>query len=187
MTWKIIWDLFVICAKVSLLTWGGGPASIALMQREMSTAGWMTTEEFGDSVALANALPGPIGPKLAVHVGYKMAGIPGAVSAVTGSILPTTVIMVLAVALFFNLKDKPQMQSILKAVRPLVVGMLLWTAYDMALKVFDADKVGWGKALTSNWSQVLIVISSFALLTLTAISPIWLVLATAVIGLIFYR
>ncbi len=187
MDWKIIWDLFLICAKVSLVTWGGGPALIALMQRETVAAGWLTSEEFGDSVAIGNALPGPIAPKLAAHVGYKMAGILGALAGVTGSVLPTTIIMLLVVAFFFSIKDKPQMHSMLKAVRPLVVGMLIWTAYDMALEVFDADQLGWGKALTQGWSQILIVAASFLLLTFTAINPVWLVIAAAALGFIIYR
>ncbi|MBU2609759.1 MAG: chromate transporter [Chloroflexi bacterium] len=187
MNMKIIWDLFLICAKVSLVTWGGGPASIALMQRETVAAGWLTSEEFGESVAIGNALSGPIAPKLAAHVGYKMAGIPGAVAAVTGSVLPTTILMLIVVAFFFSIKDKPQVQSMLKAVRPLVVGMLIWTAYDMALKVFDADQLGWGRALTQGWSQILIVIASVALLIFTKISPAWLVLAAAALGYVIYR
>ncbi len=187
MDWKLIWDLFVICTKVSILTWGGGPASIALMQRETAAAGWMTSEEFADSVAIGNALPGPIAPKLAAHVGFKMAGITGAIAGVTGSVLPTTIIMLLAVAFFFTIKDRPEVKAMLKAVRPLVVGMLLWTAYEMAFKVFDADKLGWGKALTQGWSQVLIVAGSFVLMTLTNISPLWLVLAAAALGFAVYR
>ncbi|MDO9129130.1 MAG: chromate transporter, partial [Anaerolineales bacterium] len=187
MNWKIIWDLFFICTKVSLVTWGGGPASIALMQRETVAAGWLTSEEFGDSVAIGNALPGPIAPKLAAHVGYKMAGIPGAVAGVFGSVLPTTILMLIVVAFFFSIKDKPQVHSMLMAVRPLVVGVLIWTAYDMAFKVLDADKLGWGRALTQGWSQILIVIASVALLTFTKISPAWLVLAAAALGYVVYR
>ncbi|MDO9348197.1 MAG: chromate transporter, partial [Anaerolineales bacterium] len=109
------------------------------------------------------------------------------VAAVTGSVLPTTIIMLIVVAFFFSIKDKPQVQSMLKAVRPLVVGMLIWTAYDMALKVFDADQLGWGRALTQGWSQILIVIASVALLTFTKISPAWLVLAAAALGYVVYR
>lgn len=184
---KLLWHLFVVCTKVSILTWGGGPASIALMQREVVAAGWMTSEEFADSVAIGNALPGPIAPKLAAHLGYKIAGIGGAIAGVTGSVLPTTILMLLAVAFFFTVKDRPEVKSMLKAVRPLVVGMLVWTAYDMALKVFDADRLGWGKALTSGWSQMLIVAVSFVLMTFTKVNPLWLVLAAALLGLIIYR
>ncbi len=184
---KLIWRLFLVCTKVSVLTWGGGPASIALMQRETVAAGWMTSEEFADSVAIGNALPGPIAPKLAAHVGYKMAGLLGAIAAVTGSVLPTTILMLLAVAFFFAVKDRPEVKAMLKAVRPLVVGMLVWTAYDMAHKVFNADDLGWGKALTQGWSQAIIVLVSFGLMTFTKINPVWLVLAAALLGLVIYR
>ena len=72
-------------------------------------------------------------------------------------------------------------------VRTLVVGMLVWTAYDMAYKVFNADDLGWRTALSQGWSQLVIVAVSSALLTFTRINPLWLVLAAAVVGLVIYR
>jgi hypothetical protein len=75
----------------------------------------------------------------------------------------------------------------LQAVRPLVVGLLLWTAYDMAMTVFGVKKLGWGAALAGGWDKILIVAASFALLTFTAVNPVWLVLGAAVLGFIVYR
>jgi chromate transporter len=75
----------------------------------------------------------------------------------------------------------------LKAVRPLVVGLLLWTAYDMAINVFSVKKLGWGAALSGGWDKILIVAASFALLTFTTINPVWLVIAAAVLGFVVYR
>jgi chromate transporter len=62
MDWKLLWNLFIVCTKVSILTWGGGSASIALMQRETVNAGWMTSEEFADSVAIGMPCRGQLPP-----------------------------------------------------------------------------------------------------------------------------
>ena len=174
-------------SRVALFSWGGGPASMGLMQRETINMGWVTTEEFADALAIGNALPGPIAPQVSAYIGYKMAGTWGAISAVSGTILPTTILMMVMVIFFFGVKDSPTVAAMLKAVRPIIVGLLLWTTYVMAYSVFSVSKLGWGKGLIQNWDRVMIAIVAFALLTLTEINPVWLVIAGAVLGLIVYR
>ena len=187
MNWKMLWDIFVLFTRVALFSWGGGPASLALMQREVVTAGWTSPEEFADAVAVGNALPGPIAPQVSAYVGYKMGGIWGAVSAAMGTVFPTTLLMLIMVVYFFSIKDSPTVAAMLKAVRPIVVGLLLWTAYTMAYSVFSVSKLGCGNGLVQNWDKILIAIVAFALLTLTEINPVWLVIAGAVLGFVVYR
>ena len=187
MNFKLIWDIFVLFTRVALFSWGGGPASLALMQREVVTAGWVSNQEFADAVAVGNALPGPIAPQVSAYVGYKLAGIWGAVSAAMGTVLPTTLLMLVMVAYFFTIKDSPTVAAMLKAVRPVVVGLLLWTAYVMAYSVFSVSNAGWGSGLVQNWDKVLIALVAFALLTLTEINPVWLVIAGAILGFALYR
>lgn len=160
---------------------------MGLMQREVVDVGWVTTEEFADALAIGNALPGPIAPQVSAYIGYKMAGTWGAISAVSGTILPTTILMLIMVIYFFGIKDSPTVSAMLKAVRPIIVGLLLWTTYVMAYSVFSVSKVGWGNGLVQNWDKVIIAIVAFALLTLTEINPVWLVIAGAVLGYFVYR
>jgi chromate transporter len=183
----LLWDIFVIFTRVALFSWGGGPASLALMQREVTAAGWVSSAEFADAVALGNALPGPIAPQVSAYVGYKLAGTPGAIAAATGTVLPTTVLMLLMVVLFFGVKENRYVAAMLHAVRPVVVGLLLWTAYDMGRSVMGAGKVGWVAALSTRWDCVALALVSFAVLTLTVVNPIWVILGAALVGLAFYR
>lgn len=179
--------IFILFGRVALFSWGGGPASLALMQREVTTVGWTTSAEFADAVAAGNALPGPIAPQVSAFVGYKMAGVPGAIAAVAGTVLPTTLLMLLMVAYFFGVKDSPVMKSMLKAVRPVVVGLLIWTAYDMAGGVFGAKKLGWTAAITGSWDKILLVLAAFLLLTLTRTNPVFIILGAALLGFLIYR
>ncbi len=183
----LLWQIFVVFTRVALFSWGGGPASLALMQRETTSAGWLTPAEFADSVALGNALPGPIAPQVSAYVGYKLAGLPGAVAAVAGTVLPTTVLMLVLVVAFFRLKDSPAIKSMLAVVRPVVIGLLLWTVYDMGRTVFGAGKVGWGRALFLGWDKALIALVTFGVLTFTTVSPVYIIVAAAVLGLAVYR
>ncbi len=184
---KLIWDLFFIFSRVALFSWGGGPASMGLMQRETVAAGWVTTEEFADALAIGNALPGPIAPQVSAYIGYKLAGIWGAISAVTGTILPTTLLMLIMVVYFFGIKDSPIVAAMLNAVRPVIVGLLLWTAFTVAFTVFNVSKAGWGNGLLQNWDKALIALIAFFLLTLTEINPVWLVIAGSILGFAIYR
>jgi len=194
----LLWKIFVLYARVSLFSWGGGPASLALMQRESTAALWVppgATEavpwvsplEFSDAVALGNALPGPIAPQVSAYIGYKMAGVPGAVAAAAGTVLPSTVLMLFMIVYFFRIKDSILVQSMLRAVRPVVVGLLLWTAYDMAYTVFGVKKFGFAGSVTMGWDKLLIVLVAFGLLTLTRINPAFVIFGAAVLGGVMYR
>jgi chromate transporter len=168
------------------------------MQRETTTAMWLppgateaipwtTPLEFSDAVALGNALPGPIAPQVSAYVGYKMAGLPGAIAAAAGTVLPTTVLMLFMIIYFFKIKDSTLVQSMLRAVRPVVVGLLLWTAYDMAYTVFGVNKHGFASSLAMGWDKLLFVLVAFAVLTLTEINPVFVIFGAAVLGGVVYR
>jgi len=183
----LLWDIFVLFTRVAMFSWGGGPASLALMQRECVDAGWITSAEFADAVAIGNALPGPIAPQVSAYVGYKLAGVWGAVAAAAGTVLPTTLLMLIMIVFFFGIKDDPNVTAMISAVRPVVIGLLLWTAYDMAGTVFGAKKIGWSDGLLQSWDKAIIAVVSFGLLTFTSINPVFIILGAAVLGLIVYR
>lgn len=183
----ILLKIFGLFTRVALFSWGGGPASLALMQREVTTAGWTTSAEFADAVALSNALPGPIAPQVSAYIGYKLAGFPGAVAAVTGTVLPATILMLVMIVYFFKVKDSTAVSAMLQAVRPVVVGFLLWTAYEMAYSVFSVKKLGWSAALGGGWDKVLIAVVVFGVLVLTKINPVFIILGAAALGFAVYR
>jgi chromate transporter len=183
----LLWKIFLVFTRVSLFSWGGGPASLALMQRETTGQGWVTPPEFADAVAVGNALPGPIAPQVSAFVGYKLAGVPGAVAAAGGTVLPATLLMLVMVAMFFGIKDSPSVQAMLKAVRPVVVGLLVWTAYDMAATVFGARQSSWTSSVLQEWDKALIAVAAFALLTFTKINPAFIILGAAALGFGVYR
>jgi chromate transporter len=183
----LMWKIFAVFTRVALFSWGGGPASLALMQRETTAAGWVTPAEFADAVAVGNALPGPIAPQVSAFVGYKLAGTPGAIAAATGTVLPTTLLMLAMVVWFFSIKDSKAIKSMLTAVRPVVVGLLLWTAWDMGRGVLGAQESGWATALAHGWDRVAIALAAFAVLSLTSVNPAFVILGAAALGLIIYR
>ncbi|MGB9639916.1 MAG: chromate transporter, partial [Anaerolineales bacterium] len=124
---------------------------------------------------------------VSAFVGYKLAGIPGAIAAATGTVIPTTVLMLIMIVFFYNIKDSPTVQAMLRAVRPAIVGLLLWTAYDMAYTVWGVKRLGWQNAFYQGWDKGLIMLATFGILTFTKINPVYIVIATALLGFLLYR
>jgi chromate transporter len=187
MQWKLLWQIFWLFTKVAMFSWGGGPASLGLMQREAIQAGWISPEEFADDIALSNALPGPTAPKVSAYVGYKLAYWPGAFTAAIGTVVPTTLLMLILIIGFFSIKDNLYLKAAIQGVRPFVVGLLAWTVFQIATSVFGLDKQGLFTSLLHGWDRWLIALGAFLILIFTNLNPFWLVLAAAGIGLVFYR
>jgi len=183
----LLWNIFFLFTRVALFSWGGGPASLALMQREVVSIGWMNSGEFADAVAFGNALPGPIAPQVSAFIGYKLSGTWGAIAAVVGTVIPTTVLMMVLVVFFYNLKDSTVIKSMLTAIRPVVVGLLLWTAYDMALIVYGLRNGTAAQIFSQSWDKMLITLITFVVLVFTKANPVFIILGAAAFGYLIYR
>lgn len=129
-----------------MLGFGGGPSSIPLVHLEVvKKYKWMDEEEFGDTLALANTMPGPIATKMAGYIGYRIGGIWGCINAIIVSTLPTVLLMVLLLGLMQAYKDIPMVQNMSAAVVPVVVVMLGLLTYDFIKK--SGESLGWVRAL----------------------------------------
>lgn len=88
--------------KIGLFTFGGGYAMIALLESELvGKREWLKKEEFVDVVAIAESTPGPIAINAATYVGYKQAGVLGAIFATLGMVLPSFTVIYI-ISLFFD-------------------------------------------------------------------------------------
>ena len=184
---QLIWELFLAFARVGIFGYGGGPSVIPLLQREVVDRGWLTDTEFIDALAIGNALPGPIATKMSVYIGWKLAGAGGIGAALLGMLLPSTIAMLVVAIFFFNLKDSPWIKAALTAVRPAVVGLLIWTAYDLGSKVIDPQGTGLAAALARRWDWVLITIATFVAVTYLRIHPALAILIAGILGVAIYR
>ena len=183
---QLIWELFLAFARVGIFGYGGGPSVIPLLQREVVGQGWLTDTEFIDALAIGNALPGPIATKMSVYIGYKLAGGAGIGAALLGMLLPSTLAMLVVAIFFFSLKDSPWIKAALTAVRPAVVGLLIWTAFDLGSKVIDPDGRGLA-SIARHWDWVVIALVTFVAITYLRLHPALAILIAAVLGAVFYR
>ncbi|MDR1873586.1 MAG: chromate transporter [Synergistaceae bacterium] len=125
--------LFWSFLKIGCVGYGGGPSMIPLIKEEVvNLQQWINVADFMDALAIGNALPGPIATKMSVVIGYHVAGIPGAVVSTVGIVLPSVVALVLLLKFVAYVKDNPRVRSMLKGLRPVVVAMLAYAAWDLS-------------------------------------------------------
>lgn len=167
-------ELFKAFFKIGAFTLGGGYAMISLIQREVvENKKWVEKEEFVDMLALAQASPGPLAINTAVFVGYKTAGIAGSISTVLGTVMPSFLIII-AVALFFiGMQDNLIVVKIFKGLRPAVVALIAAPIYNMA------------KNAKINKKTIIIPVLATVLVAFLDVSPILIILAAAVGGIIY--
>ena len=173
---KKLWEVFIGCARATNLGFGGGPAMIPLIQREAVTRyKWLTNEEFADALAIGNSLPGPIATKLASYMGYRVAGWPGAIAGLLGTLITTFIVVILG-DLLIRYSHTQELKAALTAVRPVVVILIAQSAYDLGKKAFP-------KKYKSTWG---IAVVALAILFMTNLHPGILIITALIFGYLAY-
>lgn len=117
--------------KTGIIGYGGGPSVIPLIRYEAVTHyKWIEDEEFGEILALANALPGPIATKIAAYLGYREKGTLGAIVSVLAHIIPSGIAMILLLTTVQFLSSAVFIQGMIGAVTPVIAVMLGMMAYE---------------------------------------------------------
>ena len=154
--------------RTGVFGYGGGPAIIPLFRHEAVTRyHWVDDAEFGEILAFANVLPGPVATKMSVYLGYHRKGVPGALVAVLTHILPSTIAMIALFGVYAVLKHSKVVQGMMAAVSPVVAVMLGVMAYEFVKKAW--------KGLGGVWAVVFGVIA-FVLLKIVHLNAGILVL-----------
>ena len=168
--------LFTSFLKIGGFTIGGGYAMIPLMEREVIEKNhWIDRDEFAEIIAIAQSIPGIFAVDMATYIGYKVAGLKGALVSILGNILPSLVI-ILAIAVFFReYKDIPTVEHIFKGIRPAVVALIAAPAFNMA------------RSLKIGWNNFWIPLASALLISFMGVSPIYIILAAVTGGFIYGR
>ncbi len=170
----IYWSIFLAFFIPGILGYGGGPASIPLVEKEVvDRYGWMTTQEFGEVLALGNALPGPIATKMAGYIGYVEGGILGSVIGLFASVAPSLILMIALMMTLVKYKDSPKVKNITKMIRP-VIAVLLGA---MTLQFFVTSVEATGTLQT-----VILVAASYWLLEIKKVHPAFVILLALAYG-----
>lgn len=130
----IFLKLFLTFFQIGLFGFGGGYGMLSLIQTEVVVNNhWLSTSEFTDIVAISQMTPGPVGINSATYCGYtaihnagygEAMSVLGSVTATTALVLPSLILMILIAKLFLKYMNTQPVQSVLRGLRPAVVGLL---------------------------------------------------------------
>ena len=143
-----------------------GYAAMPLIQGQVVQGyGWLSMSEFTDLITLSQMTPGPIAVNSATFVGSKIAGIPGALAATFGCILPSCILVTLLAKLYLKYREMAMLQGILHSLRPAVVAMIGSAGISILVTAFWGSEGGTVIRLAqTNWSLVAIFIICLVLL-----------------------
>ncbi len=125
-------------ARIDLLAFGGGYTAVALMYREVVTSpahAWLTPQEFIDGLAMGQITPGPV-IITATFIGYRVAGITGAVVASVFVFLPSALLLTLLAPHFARFRDAPAVRNAVRGLLAAFVAMLLFVLDKVAVSAF---------------------------------------------------
>lgn len=170
---KVIWKLFISTLYLSAFTFGGGYVIITLMKKKfVDEYHWIDEEEMLDLVAIAQSAPGPIAVNGAIVIGYKLAGVPGLLVSILGTVTPPFIILS-AVSFFYTaFRDNLYISMMLEGMQAGVGAVITSVVYDM----------GEGIVRGRNYISILIMILSFIAVYFLKISAVYIILACAAFG-----
>jgi chromate transporter len=169
-TSQVLAELALRFGALSLVTIGGINAILPEIHRVVvDVQGWMTSAEFAELFALAQVAPGP-NAMVVTLVGWKVAGITGALVATLAACGPSSVACYIAWHWADRLQQSKLRAVVQRALAPLAIGLIMASGYTLALA---ADRSLGAFALT---------VLATATLAFTRVNPVWVLLAAAVAG-----
>ena len=172
----VLWDLYRSFFMIGGLTFGGGIAMLPMLEREIvAKHGWATQEEILNYFAIGQCTPGIIAVNTATFVGYKQKGVPGGIAATMGVISPSLVIIILIAMLLQHFMDILWVQHAFAGIRVAVCALIVSSVIKL---VKSGVKAPWHAALA---------VCAFITVAVIGLSPAYVVIACAVLSLIFGR
>lgn len=177
----MLWELFITFFKIGCVAFGGGYAMIPLIELKVDQHGWLTAQQFTDSIAIASSSPGPIATNCAIFIGYKTVGPMGALVAAIGTILPSLILILLLASFFHKLRNHKVIQSAFYGIRPVITGLILYAGLRIALKNGFIGGEHWIDGVS-----VLLILSSLGLFCLTRLHPAFIIMISGGLGVLIY-
>jgi len=173
---SLLFHIFWAFCKISPVTFGGGYAMIPVIEKEIvERRQWMDADRMSDALSLAGSAPGGIGVNAAILVGYRLAGLKGAIAAVVGISLPTFIIMLLLTMVYSTIQDVQKVTAAFEGIHAAVVAFIAVAGWRML------------KSSVSDTMTMLLLAAALAALMFSGLHPAVLLLLGTSIGVIAYK
>ncbi len=185
---KLFWEFF----KIGMFCVGGGMATLPFLYDMSDKTGWFTYAQIADMLAVSESTPGPIGINMATYVGYTVGGIPGAVIATLGTVIPGIILVALISRVLNKFRDNKYVNAAFYGLRPASTGLIAAagvTVVMIALLNVDLFKVTGSLLDLFSIPAILLAIVLWVLTNKVGktknLHPIWFIAASAVVGIVF--
>ena len=128
-------EIFIAFCKMTLVSFGGGLTAWSC-QILVTEKKWLSNEEFLEALSLSQTLPGAINANIAIMVGRKLKGIPGALSALLGLVLPAIAVLAILLSLYTSFSSNPAVDKAFDGVTCACAGLSAATAFHLGKKHF---------------------------------------------------
>lgn len=172
---KILAKLFVSTLYLSAFMFGGGYVIVTLMKKKfVDEYHWIEENEMLDLVAIAQSSPGAIAVNGAIVVGYKLAGIIGALVAILGTILPPFIIISVISVCYHAFRSNFYVAEMLSGMQAGVGAVIASVTYDMGAPIVkEKDPM-----------SLFIMVGAFLAACVLEINVIYIVITCGVLGVI---
>ncbi len=170
---KELFTLFAAFFRIGAFTFGGGYAMLPMMQKEIvEKFGWATDEEILDYFAVGQCTPGIIAVNTATFIGYKKAKLKGAIAATFGIVLPSLIIITIIAAFLRHFAEYKIVKTAFSGIRVAVSVLVL----EAVIKIW--------KGAIKDLAGIFIFIIAFIVSVIFGISPVYIVVAAIICGII---
>ena len=165
--------LFFSTFKLSACTFGGGFVIIPLMRKKfVEELGWIQEDEMMDLAAIAQSSPGAIAVNASILVGYHVAGIPGAMLTVLGTVLPPLIIISIISMFYQAFRDNAFVNMAMAGMLCGVAAVICDVVINMAKNILQKKRL----------LRVIVMLGSFIAVRFLSVDIISIIIICGVIG-----
>ena len=170
---NIYFQLFVVFFRVGLFTIGGGYAMLPMLRKEVvEKHNWATDDEMLDYFAIGQSTPGIIAINTSTFIGFKKAGILGALFSTFGMVTPSWIIIISIAKFFDAFSSNAIVASAFTGIRVVVIVLILNAVIKM------------GRKSIQSILQASIFVAAFVIVAFTSVSPIFVVVGSGLLGIL---
>ena len=134
-----LFELFYTFFYIGIVTFGGGYAMLPLIQSTVLSKNWMPHEQLVDFVAISESTPGPFAINIATYIGIERGGVPGAVCATLGVVMPSFLIILLVARVYEKFNSNKIVKGVMTGLKPAVIGLIASAVLSIGKTVLIPD------------------------------------------------
>ena len=174
--------------KTGLFAVGGGLATLPFLYAMGNATGWFNAQDVANMIAISESTPGPMGVNMATYVGFTSFGLPVAVLGPLALVFPSLVIIILISKILNKFKESKLVQDVFYGLRPASTGLIIAAGLGVAkiaLLRLDQYEITKNIADLLNYKSIVLALVIYLVMKKKDFHPILMVVASAVIGIIF--